>query len=175
VTDYQTLRILSKKRNFSGENPGHGCTLGLKGRHNQRVDLQKATVKHSSQPIQTPSLTETYHPQATFAEIRNGGFIFPLFISLFFANFNSIRNAHTWKDSRRSGGSGEVAATGGLAFLLEIAVRGVVAVVLHGVGLVTSAVLKDGRAIGPCSTGIVQGRLEGLFTDPVFAYAVRCT
>lgn len=58
-----------------------------------------------------------------------------------------------------SGGSRKVAAPGGLTLPLEVAVHGVVAVVLDSVGLVAGAILEDGAAVGAGATGVVKGFL----------------
>lgn len=60
-----------------------------------------------------------------------------------------------------SGGSPrEVTATGDFAFLLEVAVHGIVAMILESVRVVTSPSLEDWTAISTGSTSVVQGLLQ---------------
>lgn len=67
------------------------------------------------------------------------------------------------------GGSCKVTAPGHLALSLEVAVNGIVAVVLDGVRLVAGPILEDGAAVGSSPTGVVQGFLQNLITQPIFA------
>lgn len=76
-----------------------------------------------------------------------------------------IRSSH--------GSSCKIAAPISLAFPLEIAVHSIIAVILHSVGLVTSPILKNCRAVSTSSAGIIQGLLKGLVTHPIFTHTIQ--
>lgn len=66
----------------------------------------------------------------------------------------------------------KITAPRSLTLLLEIAVNSITTVILHSVGVVTSPILKNWGAVSSSSTGIIQGFLKSLVTQPIFTHTI---